>query len=56
MTVESVVEFIRKSGIAFTELIEEHGKAGSWVHIAYDKNNLCKVVKLFRNGKYERVA
>lgn len=37
MTVEGLYQFIRQSGIPFTELIQEYSQ---WIHIAYDKNDL----------------
>lgn len=55
MTVSAVVDFIRKQDILFTQLIEEHGKAGSWVHISYDKNNLKNEVLIYKNGKYVKI-
>ena len=54
-TIEEVVNFIRNSDILFTQLIEEHGKAGTWVHISYDKNNLKNEVLLYKNGKYVKI-
>lgn len=55
MSIDVVVDFVRKRGIRFTQLIEEHGKAGSWVHIGYDKNDLKNEVLRYKNGKYEKI-
>ena len=43
MTIKETIEFIKKSGIKFTQLIDE----GTWVHISYVQDNLkCEVLKL----------
>lgn len=43
MTIKDTIEFIKKSGIKFTQLIDE----GTWVHISYVPDNLkCEVLKL----------
>lgn len=55
MTVMQVVDFIRKSDVKFTQLIEEHGKSSTWVHISYNKNNLKKEVLKYQNGKYIKI-
>lgn len=55
MTVQAVIEFIRKSGLKYTQLIEEHSKNTSWVHISYNVNNLKKETLLYKNGKYTRI-
>lgn len=55
MTPAQVVDFIRKSGIKFTQLIEEHSKNASWVHISYNKNNLKNEVLKYQNGAYTKI-
>lgn len=52
MTTKQVYEFIKKSGIKYTQLIDEHSGRASWVHIQYDKNNLKCENLLYNNGKY----
>ena len=55
MSVEQIVDKIRKSNIKFTQLIEEHSKSDTWVHISYDNNNLkCEVLR-YKNGLYEKI-
>lgn len=39
---KKLFEFIRTSGLAFTQLIDEAHY--SWVHVSYDKNNLKRQV------------
>lgn len=55
MTVQAVIEFIRKTGLKYTQLIEEHSKNTSWVHISYNPKNLKKETLLYKNGKYIRI-
>lgn len=55
MTVQAVIEFIRKTGLKYTQLIEEHSKNTSWVHISYNPNNLKCETLLYQNGKYKRI-
>ncbi len=55
MTVQAVIEFIRKTGLKYTQLIEEHSKNTSWVHISYNPKNLKKETLLYKNGKYTRI-
>lgn len=55
MTVQAVIEFIRKTGLKYTQLIEEHAKNTSWVHISYNPKNLKKETLLYKNGKYARI-
>ena len=55
MTVQAVIEFIRKTGLKYTQLIEEHSKNNSWVHISYNPKNLKKETLLYKNGKYTRI-
>lgn len=52
MTVKQLFDFIVNSDLKWTQLIEEHSKNSTWVHIEYNKNNLkCEKLK-FINGKY----
>lgn len=52
MTVKQLFDFIVNSGLKWTQLIEEHSKNNTWVHIEYNRNNLkCEKLK-FINGKY----
>ena len=52
MTVKQLFDFIINSGLKWTQLIEEHSKNSTWVHIEYNRNNLkCEKLK-FINGKY----
>lgn len=46
------VNFIKNSGISYTQCIEEYSRNSNWVHISYDKNNLKKETLLYKNGKY----
>ena len=55
MTVQAIIEFIRKSGIKYTQLIEEHSNNANWVHISYNPNNLKCETLLYQNGKYKRI-
>lgn len=55
MSVEKIVEFVRFCGVPFTQLIEEHGKNGCWVHISYNANNLKKEVLRYKNGVYTKI-
>jgi len=51
MSIAQGIEFIRKSDIKFTQLIDE----GSWIHISYLESNLkCEVLK-YRNGVYSKI-
>lgn len=52
MTVKQLFDFIVKSGLKFTQLIEEHSGSASWVHISYNPNNLKCEKLLYQNGKY----
>lgn len=47
MSIEQVYQFIKKSGIKYTQLIQEKGK---WIHIQYVPSNL-KCENLRFNGK-----
>lgn len=47
MSIEQVYQFIKKSGIKYTQLIQEKGK---WIHIQYNPANL-KCENLRFNGK-----
>lgn len=55
MTVKEIIDFVRKSGIKYTQLIEEYANATSWVHIAYNRNNLKCETLLYKNGKYTKI-
>lgn len=55
MTNTDIVKFIKNSGIKYTQLIEEHSKSASWVHISYDKKNLKCETLLYKNGKYVKI-
>lgn len=49
MPVEQAYQFIKKSGIKYTQLIQEKGK---WVHIQYDSSNLKNENLKFDGKKY----
>ncbi len=52
MAVKQLFDFIVNSGLKWTQLIEEHSKNSTWIHIEYNRNNLkCEKLK-FINGKY----
>ena len=55
MTVNQLFDFICKSGLKWTQLIEEHSKNSTWVHISYDKNNLKCEKLIFKNGTYYKL-
>lgn len=55
MTPAQLIAFIRNCGVPFTQLIEEYGKSGCWVHISYDSNNLKKEVLRYKNGIYTKI-
>lgn len=55
MTVQQIIDFIKKSGIKYTQLIEEHTKNTSWVHISCDKKNLKCETLLYKNGIYTKI-
>lgn len=55
MPVKSVIDFIRKSGVKYTQLIEEHSNGTSWVHISYNPKNLKNEVLLYQNGVYTKL-
>ena len=56
MTVKQLFDFIVNSGLKWTQLIEEHSKNSTWVHIEYNRNNLkCEKLK-FMNGKYIKIV
>lgn len=55
MRVQDIVSKIRHSDIPFNQLIEEHGKNGSWVHISFNpKGNKREVLK-YQNGIYTKI-
>lgn len=52
MTVKQLFDFICSSGLKWTQLIEEHSKNSTWIHIEYNVKNLkCEKLK-YMNGKY----
>ena len=55
MTIKQVIDFIKSSGIKYTQLIEEHTKNNSWIHISYDKKNLKCETLLYKNGIYTKI-
>lgn len=56
MTNKDVVNFIRNTGVKFTQLIEEYGSNNvSWVHIGYDKTDLRGEVLKYKNGVYVKI-
>lgn len=54
MSVQQIIDFIKKSGIKYTQLIEEHTKNSSWVHISYNKRNLKCETLLYKNSIYTK--
>lgn len=50
MSIPQTIDFIRKSGVPFTQLIDE----GTWVHISFIDTNLKKEVLKYRNGVYTK--
>ena len=55
MTPKQIIEIIRKSGIKYTQLIEEYSNGTSWVHVSYNPNNLkCETLKC-ENGIYTKI-
>lgn len=54
MTPNQIIDFIRKSGIKYTQLIEEYSKNTSWVHISYNPKDLKCENLLYKNGKYTK--
>lgn len=55
MTTKELFNFIAKSGIKFTQLIEEYSNGHTWVHIEYNPKNLKCEKLLYQNGKYIKV-
>ena len=55
MTTKELFNFIAKSGIKFTQLIEEYSNGRTWVHIEYNPKNLKCEKLLYQNGKYIRI-
>lgn len=47
LSVEQLYQFIKKSGLKYTQLIQEKNE---WIHVEYDKNNL-KCENLRYDGK-----
>jgi uncharacterized protein YcbK (DUF882 family) len=54
MTPKQIIDFIRKSGVKYTQLIEEYANNTSWVHIGYDPKNLKCETLLYKNGIYTK--
>ena len=55
MTPKQIIDFIRKSGVKYTQLIEEYANNTSWVHISYNSKNLkCETLK-YQNGIYTKI-
>lgn len=56
LTVDNLFTFIVKSGLKWTQLIEEHCGNSVWIHISYNPKNLkCEKLK-YINGRYIRVV
>lgn len=52
LTPADIIKSIIKSGVKYTQLIEEHSGSNHWVHIEYNRNNLKCQNLLYKNGKY----
>ncbi len=52
---KQIVKLIKNSDIQYTQLIEEHSKNKSWVHISYNKDDLKRETLLYINGKYAKI-
>lgn len=52
LTPADIIKLIIKSGVKYTQLIEEHSGSNHWVHIEYNRNNLKCQNLLYKNGKY----
>lgn len=50
-----IIKLIKKSGIKYTQLIEEHSKNNHWVHIEYNPKNLKCETLLYFNGTYSKL-
>lgn len=55
MTPRQIVDFIKKSGIEYDQLIEEYSNNTSWVHISYNKGKNRKQTLLYKNGVYTKI-
>lgn len=55
MTSRQIVDFIKKSGIEYDQLIEEYSNNTSWVHISYNKGKNRKQTFLYKNGVYTKI-
>lgn len=55
MSPKQIINFIRKSGIKYTQLIEEYANNTSWVHISYNRKDLKCETLLYKNGKYTKI-
>ena len=54
MDVHTLFEFVRNSGVMYDQLIEEHSKGKTWIHISYALKNRRESLK-YINGKYIKV-
>lgn len=55
LTPKDIIKLIKKSGVKYTQLIEEHSKNNHWVHIEYNPKNLKQETLIFQNGVYTKV-
>ena len=55
MTPKQIIDFIKKSGVKFTQLIEEYNLNTSWTHVSYNKNDLKCEVLCYKNGIYTKI-
>ena len=56
MTSKQLFDYIVKSKLKFTQLIDEHSGKKSWVHVEYQKINLKNEKLKYIDGKYIKVA
>lgn len=50
-----IIEIVKKSGIKYTQMIEEHSGTNHWVHIEYNPKNLKRETLLYKNGTYSKL-
>ena len=55
LPVSDIVSKIRHSKIPFNQLIEEHGKNGTWVHISYNRAGNKRDVLRYKNSIYTNI-
>lgn len=55
LTVNEIVQRIRKSTIPFNQLIEEYSQNTCWVHISYKKTGNKREVLRYKNGVYTKI-